>query len=92
MTLPVVLLGLVIALLIGFIFHILRDGNGLRLLLYLGLSILGFALGQWISMAGGWKLYTLGALDIGMGVIGSALILAGGDWFSRIKPKNKSDV
>ncbi len=83
MQLPVVLLGLVIALLIGSLFHILRDGNGLRLLMYLGLSILGFALGQWVSTAGGWKLYTLGALDIGMGVIGSILILAGGDWLGR---------
>ena len=92
MQLPFVLLGLVIALLIGFLFHILRDGNGLRLLLYLGLSILGFALGQWTSMAGGWRLYTLGALDLGIGVIGSILFLAGGDWLSRIKPKNKSRV
>jgi hypothetical protein len=83
MQLPVVLLGLVIALLIGFLFHILRDGNGLRLLMYLGLSILGFALGQWVSMAGGWKLYMLGALDIGMGIIGSILVLAGGDWLGR---------
>ncbi len=92
MQLPIVLLGLVIALLIGFLFHILRDGNALSLLLYLGLSILGFALGQWVSMVGGWQLFLLGALDVGMGVIGSILVLAGGDWFSRIKPNNKSDV
>ncbi|MFN8382766.1 MAG: hypothetical protein U0V02_12535 [Anaerolineales bacterium] len=83
MQLPVVLLGLVIALLIGFIFHILRDGNGVRLLMYLGLSILGFALGQWLSMASGWKIYSLGALDIGMDVIGSILLLIGGDWLGR---------
>lgn len=92
MTLPTILLGLVIALLAGFLFHILRGGSGLRLLLYLGLSILGFAAGQWLSIAGGWRLYLLGALDIGMGVIGSTLVLAGGDWLSRIKPKNESDV
>ena len=83
MTLPVVLLGLVIALLIGFIFHILRDGNGRRLLLYLGLSILGFSLAQWISMASGWKLHQLGALDLGMDVIGSILVLIGGDWIDH---------
>ena len=92
MTLPVVLLGLVIALLIGFIFHILRDGNGRRLLLYLGLSVLGFSLAQWISMASGWKLYQLGALDIGMGVIGSLFLLAIGDWRSRIETTNKRGV
>jgi len=87
MQLPVVLLGLVIALLIGFIFHILRDGNGMRLLMYLGLSVLGFALGQWLSMAGGWKLYSLGALDIGTDIIGSILVLIGGDWISRRQAK-----
>ena len=83
MTLPVVLLGLVIALLIGFIFHFLRGGNGRRLLLYLGLSILGFSLAQWISMVSGWKLYQLGALDLGVDVIGSILVLIGGDWIDR---------
>ncbi|MBK8784378.1 MAG: hypothetical protein IPO22_21870 [Anaerolineales bacterium] len=87
MQLPVVLLALVIALLLGFIFHILRDGNGLRLLMYLGLSILGFALGQWVSIAGGWKIFSLGALDVGMGFIGSALILMSGDWISRRQVK-----
>ncbi len=87
MQLPIVLLGLVIALLIGFIFHILRDGNALRLLLYLGLSILGFALAQWVSIAGGWRLFMLGALDVGMGFVGSALILMGGDWLSRQQAK-----
>ncbi|MBI5825384.1 MAG: hypothetical protein HZB18_15255 [Chloroflexi bacterium] len=92
MTLPVVLLGLVIALLVGFLFHTLRGGSGLRLLLYLALSVLGFALGQWVSMAGGWKLYLLGALDVGLGVIGSILLLAAGDWLSRIETKNKSGV
>lgn len=83
MQLPVILLGLVIALLIGFIFHILRDGNGLRLLSYLGFSVLGFALGQWVSIASGWKVLSLGALDIGLGFIGSALLLIGGDWLGR---------
>lgn len=92
MTLPVVLLGLVIALLVGFLFHILRGGGGLRLLAYLGLSSLGFALGQWVSMTGGWKLYLLGILDVGMGMIGSLLALAVGDWLSRIESKNKSGV
>ncbi|MBE0671479.1 MAG: hypothetical protein IH588_12900 [Anaerolineales bacterium] len=92
MTLPVVLLGLAIALLIGFLFHVLRGGSGSRLLLYLGMSILGFALGQWGSMAFGWRLFMFGVLDIGMGVIGSVLSLAIGDWLSRIESKKESSV
>ncbi|MBL8103521.1 MAG: hypothetical protein JNM02_13385 [Anaerolineales bacterium] len=82
MTLPVVLLGLAIALLIGFLFHILRGGSGWRLLLYLGMSILGFALGQWGSMAFGWSMYKVGALDVPLGITGSVLILVLGDWFN----------
>lgn len=82
MTLPAILLGLVIALVIGFLFHILRGGMGLRLLLYLGLSILGFALGQWFSMAFGWSLYKVGALEVPLGVTGSILTLILGDWLN----------
>jgi hypothetical protein len=87
MQFPVVLLGLVIALLIGFLFHALLGGNALRLLSYLGLSIFGFALAQWVSIAGGWRLFLLGALDVGMGVIGSILFLAVGDWLGRQQAK-----
>lgn len=84
MTLPVFLFGLIIALLIGFLFHVLRGGRGLRLLLYLGLSILGFAFGQWISMARGWNLYLFGVLDLGMGLVGSVLVLGLSEWLSLI--------
>jgi len=62
------------------------------LLLYLGLSTLGFALGQWISMWRGWNLFMFGALDIGMGVIGSVAILIFGEWLSRIEVQKESGV
>ena len=83
MTFPTVLLALLIALLCGVVFHIFRGGGGWRLLLYLGLSVLGFAIGQGISLWRGWDLFPFGPLDIGMGVIGSAVILAFGEWLSR---------
>jgi len=85
MTLPTLLLALLIAMLCGTLFHLLRGGSGGRLLLYLGLAVLGFALGQSISVWRGWDLLMFGALDVGMGVIGSAVILALGDWLSRIQ-------
>jgi hypothetical protein len=85
MTLPLLLFALLIALLCGAMFHILRGGSGWRLLLYFGLSILGFAIGQGISMWCGWHLLMFGSLDIGMGVIGSLVFLAFGDWLSRIE-------
>ncbi|MDP1780082.1 MAG: hypothetical protein Q8K73_07400 [Anaerolineales bacterium] len=92
MTLPTLLLALLITLLCGALFHMLRGGSGWRLLLYLGLSTLGFALGQWLSMWLGWSLFMFGALDIGMGVIGSVAILMLGEWLSRIEVQKESGV
>ncbi len=92
MTLPTLLFALLIALLCGVLFYLLRGGSGWRLLLYLGLSILGFAVGQFVSMWRGWDLFMFGSLDIGMGVVGSVLFLMLGEWLSRIDTQNKSSV
>lgn len=92
MTLPALLLALLITLLCGALFHMLRGGSGWRLLLYLGLSTLGFALGQLLNMWLGWSLFMFGALDIGMGVIGSVAILMLGEWLSRIEVQKGSGV
>jgi hypothetical protein len=92
MTIPVLLFALLISMLCGTLFNILRGGSGWRLLLYFGLSALGFALGQWISTARGWHFLMFGALDIGMGLIGSVAVLIAGDWLSRIETKNESGV
>jgi uncharacterized membrane protein YeaQ/YmgE (transglycosylase-associated protein family) len=90
MTLPNLLLGTIIALLIGALFHTLRGGSGWRLLLYIGLSLAGFFLAQWLSSLFGWGLYKFGLLDIGLGVVGSLLFLIVGDWLSRVESKKKS--
>ena len=92
MTLPSILFGIVIALLIGTLYHFLRDGGGWRLLLYLGLSIFGFAVGQLLGTWRGWNLFMLGSLNLGMGIVGSILFLAGGEWLSRIDVNKKSSV
>jgi hypothetical protein len=92
MTIPTILFALLIASFCGVFFHILRGGNGWRLLFYFGLSILGFAVGQWISSARGWHLLMFGALDLGMGVIGSAVFLVLGEWLSLIETKKENGV
>ena len=96
MTLPAILFALLIALLCGALFHFLRgrekSASGWRLLLYLGLSILGFALFQWLSKWQGWGLLMFGALDIGSGVIGSLSVMLFGDWLSRIETQDQSKV
>jgi hypothetical protein len=92
MTLPLLLFALLIALLCGALFHILRGGSGWRLLLYLALSMLGFAVGQGLSMWRGWHLLTFGALDIGIGMAGSLVFLVLGDWLSRIETGGENSV
>lgn len=92
MTIPAGLLGLVVALLAGALFHALRGGSGWRLLLYLGLSALGFTLGQLAAMLLGWSLFKFGSLDLGAGLVGSGISLLLGDWLSRIQTNRKSGV
>lgn len=87
MTLPSLLFALVLASLCGMLFHLLRGGNGWRLLLDFGLSALGFALGQLISAWRGWNLIPFGTLDLALGVFGSIIVLLIGDWLGRFEAK-----
>jgi hypothetical protein len=85
MTLPSVLLGLLVSLLIGALFHLWRGGSLMRLLLYLALSVAGFAAGQWI---GSWQkliFLPVGALNLGMAATGSLVFLFGGYWLSLVE-------
>ena len=92
MTFPTLLFALLISTLCGVLYHIFRGGSGWWLLYYLGLSTLGFIAGEWIHAWRGWNFFMFGALDIGLGVIGSLAFLAVGDWLSRIEVKNESGV
>jgi hypothetical protein len=92
MTLPTFLFALLIALLYGALYHLIRGGNGWRLLLYFGLSILGFFIGQWIGAWRGWNFLMLGSLNLGFGTFGSLLFLMVGEWLSQTGRKKKSGV
>lgn len=85
MTLPSLLLSLLIASLYGALYHLLRDGGFWRLLLYLGLSVLGFTVGYLLGSWRGWVFLPLGSLNLGMSSVGSLLLLLVGDWFTRIE-------
>jgi hypothetical protein len=87
MTVPTLLFALLIALLYGSLYHLLRGGGFWRLVLYLGLSLLGFAIGHLIGLWRGWIFMQLGSLNLGMSSLGSLLILIIGDWLSRIETK-----
>lgn len=87
MTLPTFLLALVIALLYGALYHLIRGGSLWRLPLYFGLSILGFATGHLVGLWRTWTFIPLGSLNLGLSSLGSILILVLGDWLSRIETK-----
>ncbi len=92
MTLPTLLLALLVALLYGALYHLIRDGSFWRLLLYFGLSIIGFAIGHLIGIWRGWIFIPLGPLNLGISSIGSILILIVGDWLSRVETSEGSKV
>jgi hypothetical protein len=87
MTLPTLLFGLLVALLYGALYHLLRGGGFWRLLLFFSLSIAGFILGHWIGIWRQWTFIPLGALNLGLSTLGSFMLLAVGDWLSRIEAK-----
>lgn len=92
MTLPTLLLALLIALLYGAIYHLIRGGRFWRLFLYFGLSILGFSIGHLAGLWRGWIFIPLGSLNLGLSSIGSILILIFGDWLSHTETKERSKV
>jgi len=84
MTIPTILFAVIVASLYGALYHFLRGGGFWRLILYLFLSNLGFALGHVVAIWRGWIFFPLGSLYLGMSTIGSVVILLIGDWLSRI--------
>ena len=94
MTIPSLVLGLVIALLIGALFHLFLGGGLGRLFLYLIFSLIGSAAGQYVGSWRNWILFPIGALNLGMVIIGSLVVLIVGYWFSlvRVRPNNGDDA
>jgi len=92
MTLPTLLFALLVALLYGALYHLIRGGGPWRLLLYFGLSILGFVIGHLVGLWRGWLLLPLGSLNLGLSSVGSMTVLILGDWLSRVEGKERSKV
>lgn len=92
MTFPTFLFALLIALLYAALYHFVRGGSGWRLLLFIGLSTLGFVVGQALGTWQEWNFLVLGSINLGMGTIGSFVFLIGGEWLSRIEVEKESKV
>lgn len=75
--------GLVIAILIGALFHLWKDGGFWRLVLFLFSSILGFFLGHWLVGSFNLNLLNVGGLRLFGAVTGSILFLFLINWIGR---------
>lgn len=92
MTLPAILFGLLIALLCGALYHLIRDGGFWRLLFYLFLSMLGFVGGHLLGLWRGWVWIPLGQVNLGLSTLGSVVLLLLGDWLSHVEARPESKV
>ena len=92
MTIPALLVALLFILLYGAIYHLLRGGGMGRLLLYFGLSALGFGAGHLLSLWLHWDFFPMGQINLGLSSVGSLLILIIGDWLSRVESRTESKV
>lgn len=92
MTLPAILFSLMIALLYGAAYHLIRDGGFWRLILFLFLSVFGFALGTLVGIWRGWVWIPVGTINLGISTVGSLLILLLGDWLTSFDARQESKV
>jgi hypothetical protein len=85
MTTPSLVLGVILALLIGSLFHVWLDGGIGRLFLFLVLSVAGAATGQWVGVWRKWLVFPIGTLNAGLVIFGSLLFLGIGYWLSLVE-------
>jgi hypothetical protein len=92
MTIASILLGVVIASILGFAFHFWRGGELRWLLLYLLLSWIGFWAGHLLALVLKVNFLKLGPINLGFALIGSLLFLFGGYWLSMagLQPGKKN--
>lgn len=83
MTIPALVFSILVALLYGGIYHLVRNGGFWRLVLFCFLSLIGFALGYLVGVWRGWMLLPIGQINLGLCTIGSLILLFLGDWLTR---------
>lgn len=94
MSIPSLLLSLLIASLYGVFYHLIRGGGLGRLLLFLILGWVGFALGHLVGTSRDWFFIPVGELNLGMSTLGSLVLLGLGDlvtWSSNDHSRAYSD-
>lgn len=91
MTIPSLLFALLIALLLGALYHLIRGGDAAHLLAYLVMSMLGFTAGHFIALWRGWVFLPFGPLNLGPEIAGALVFLALADWLVHLPPRTEVD-
>lgn len=88
MTFPAIVFSFFIATLLGSFLHLWRGGGLFKLILYLVLSWIGFFGGHLLAESFSINFLDLGPIHLGMGILGSVLLLALGYWLSLVDFQN----
>ena len=89
MTTPAILLGILLSILYGSVFHLFRGGGTGRLLLYIVLAMIGFWIGQLLANNFGLSFIKVGTLRLGLATISSWLFIGVGHWLSLVDIERK---
>ena len=87
MTFPAIVFSFFVASIFGSLMHIWRNGGLFRLVLYLVLSWIGFFAGHIIGQILSINFLNLGTIHLGMGILGSLVLLGLGYWLSLVDPQ-----
>ncbi len=88
MTFPAIIFSFFVASLFGSALHLWRGGGLFRLVLYLSLSWIGFFVGHYVAGVLGIRFIQVGTINLGIGILGSLVLLGLGYWLSQIDLEN----
>lgn len=88
MTFPAFVFGSFLALLLGSLFHLILGGDFKKLILYLITSWIGFWIGDFSGKELGMWFIKIGLINLGFGIIGSAVFLAIVYWLGMDTTEN----
>jgi hypothetical protein len=89
MTFPALVFSFFVATMFASLLHLWRGGSMGRLVLYLISSCVGFFAGHFIAGALGINFLDVGTIHLGMGILGSLLILGLVYWLSLVDLQNE---
>ena len=82
LTIPLLIFGSLIGLLIGALFHLVAGGKLIRLVFCMIFGLLGFWAGNYLSLRFGFLLLSYGQISYGTTLITSLVFSAVGYWIS----------